>query len=190
MLISYRLLLVPSLLLITVILQCANPSDRNRQYRREDYLLRWPDNDNDCQNLRHELLVRESRSDVTFTNSGNCVVSTGIWFDPYTEVELNQASDLDVDHVIPLAYAHDHGGYAWSNKMKKAFAVDQDNLLLVDDYENSVKGSKGPSEYLPAKGFHCEYLSIWKRVAEKYNIELDEADWAVIIEAQLCCGSS
>ena len=190
MLISYRLLLVPSLLLITVILQCANPSDHNRQYRREDYLLRWPDNDNDCQNLRHELLVRESRSDVTFTNSGNCVVSTGIWFDPYTEVELDQASDLDVDHVIPLAYAHDHGGYAWSNKMKKAFAVDQDNLLLVDDYENSVKGSKGPSEYLPGKGFHCEYLSIWKRVAEKYNIELDEADWAVIIEAQPSCGSS
>ena len=74
--------------------------------------------------------------------------------------------------------------------MKKAFAVDQANLLLVNDFENSVKGSKGPSEYLPAKGFHCEYLSIWKRVAEKYNIELDEADWAVIIEAQLWCGSS
>ena len=74
--------------------------------------------------------------------------------------------------------------------MEKAFAVDQNNLLLVNDYENSVEGSKGPSEYLSAKGFHCEYLSIWKRVAEEYNIELDEVDWAVIIEAQQCCGSS
>ena len=183
MLISYRLLFVSLLLLITVTVQCVILSDRNRQYRREDYLLRWPDNDNDCQNLRHEILVRESLSDVTFTNSSNCVVSAGIWFDPYTEVEFNQASDLDVDHVIPLACAHDHGGYAWSNKMKKAFAVDQNNLLLVNDYENSVEGSKGPNEYLSAKGFHCEYLSIWKRVAEEYNIELDEVDWAVIIEA-------
>jgi len=111
-----------------------------------------------------------------------------VWFDPYTEKQLNQASDLDVDHVIPLAYAHEHGGDAWSNKKKKAFATDQDNLLLVDDYENSVKGSKGPSEYLPAKGFHCEYLSIWKHMAEKYSIKIDEADRAVIAETQPRCG--
>lgn len=176
------------LLSASVILQFTTSSDRNQQYRREDYLVRWPDSDNDCQNLRHELLVRESLSEVTFTNSRNCVVSAGLWFDPYTEVQLNQASDLDVDHVIPLAYVHDRGGDAWSSKKKKAFAIDQGNLLLVDDYENSVKGSKGPSEYLPAKGFHCEYLSIWKRMAEKYNIELDEADRAVIAETQPRCG--
>ena len=41
---------------------------------------------------------------------------------------------------------------------------------------------KGPNEYLSAKGFRCEYLSMWKRVAEEC-IELDEVDWAVIIEA-------
>ena len=176
------------LLSVSALLRYTILSDRDQQYRREDYLVRWPDSDNDCQNLRHELLVRESLSDVTFTNSHNCVVSAGVWFDPYTEMQLNQASDLDVDHVIPLAYAHEHGGDAWSNKKKKAFATDQDNLLLVDDYENSVKGSKGPSEYLPAKGFHCEYLSIWKRMAEKYSIELDEADRAVIAETQPRCG--
>ena len=176
------------LLSVSALLRYTILSDRDQQYRREDYLVRWPDSDNDCQNLRHELLVRESLSDVTFTNSHNCVVSAGVWFDPYTEKQLNQASDLDVDHVIPLAYAHEHGGDAWSNKKKKAFATDQDNLLLVDDYENSVKGSKGPSEYLPAKGFHCEYLSIWKHMAEKYSIKIDEADRAVIAETQPRCG--
>ena len=183
-----RFLLV--LLLASVALQHAILSESSEPYRREDYLVRWPDSDNDCQNLRHELLLRESLSDVTFTTSRNCVVSTGLWYDPYTRIQLYQALDLDVDHVIPLAYAHHHGGHTWSNKKKKAFAIDQGNLLLVDDHENSIKGSKGPSEYLPAQGFHCEYLNIWKRIANKYNIELNEADRKLITKMRPRCGNS
>ncbi len=175
------------LLFVSVKLRYEILSESGKLYRREDYLVSWPDSDNDCQNLRHELLMRESLSEVTFTANRDCVVSAGTWFDPYTEVHLYKASDLDVDHVIPLAYAHAHGGYTWSTKKRKAFAIDQENLLLVDDYENSFKGSKGPSEYLPASGFHCEYLGIWKRIAEKYKIKIGEADRIAIKEKRQLC---
>ena len=81
-----------------------------------------------------------------------------------------------MDHVIPLAYAHQSGGSVWSGLEKRQFAMDEDNLLLVDDAENSRKGAKGPSQYLPVKGFHCEYARIWQAVSEKYNLSLLAAD--------------
>jgi hypothetical protein len=153
----------------------------NREsYRREDYLVSWIDEDGDCQNLRHEMLIRENLSDITFTNSNRCTVNTGRWLDPYTGIYLNQASDLDVDHVIPLAYAHTNGGYSWSMSKKQTFAVDEANLLLVDDGENQSKGAKGPSEYLPRKEFQCEYARIWQLVATKYNLDVPERDLGTI----------
>ena len=72
----------------------------SQNYRREDYLTSWIDEDGDCQNLRHEMLIRDSLSDITFTNPNRCTVNTGRWLDPYTGTYINRASDLDVDHVI------------------------------------------------------------------------------------------
>jgi len=84
--------------------------------------------------------------------------------------QLTRASDLDVDHVIPLKWAHDHGGGAWSAAKKEIFANDAINLLVVDDGLNQKKGAKGPDEWLPPnRAFRCEYLFIWEQVLEKYS---------------------
>lgn len=152
----------------------------SQNYRREDYLVSWIDEDGDCQNLRHEMLIRESLSDITFTNSNRCIVNTGRWLDPYAGIYLYQASDLDVDHVIPLAYAHTNGSYSWSTRKKQTFAVDEANLLLIDDGENQSKGAKGPSEYLPRKEFQCEYAEIWRLVSTKYDLILPDRDQETI----------
>jgi hypothetical protein len=152
----------------------------SQNYRRQDYLISWIDEDGDCQNLRHEMLIRDTLSDITFTNSNRCTVTAGRWLDPYTGIYIDQASDLDVDHVIPLAYAHRIGGYNWSTNKKHNFAVDEANLLLVDDGENQSKGAKGPSEYLPRKEFQCEYVRIWQLVATKYNLDLLKRDLGAI----------
>ena len=75
---------------------------------------------------------------------------------------FTNASDVDIDHVIPLKYAHDHGGAIWTLCVKKLFANDPDNLLAVDDGENQFKSAKGPSEYLPPnEDYHCEYATKW-----------------------------
>lgn len=70
----------------------------------------WEDFDGDCQNTRHELLIASSEVPVTFTSTTGCTVATGQWLDPYTGDTYTLASDLDIDHVIPLNYAHLHGG--------------------------------------------------------------------------------
>jgi hypothetical protein len=117
----------------------------------------WEDFDGDCQNTRHELLIASSEVPVTFTSSTGCTVATGQWLDPYTGDTYTLASDLDIDHVIPLNYAHLHGGAIWSAFVKKLFANDPENLLAVDDGENQSKSAKGPSQWLPPdESNHCE----------------------------------
>ena len=159
----------------------------SQNYRREDYLISWIDEDGDCQNLRHEMLIRDTLSDITFTNPNRCTVNTGRWLDPYSGTYINRASDLDVDHVIPLAYAHANGAAGWSRTKKQGFAMDEANLLLVDDGENQFKGAKGPSEYLPRKEFQCDYVQIWRLVSTKYKLELPARDRRILSRISTVC---
>jgi len=156
-------------------------------YRRNQYISSWIDEDGDCQNLRHEMLIRHSLLEVTFTNSNQCLVNMGQWFDPYSGKLITRASDLDVDHVIPLAYAHANGGASWPSTKKQNFAIDEVNLLLVDDGENQSKGAKGPSEYLPRIEFQCDYVQIWQLVAAKYNLDLPIRDRRILSRISVGC---
>ena len=156
-------------------------------YQRDEYISSWIDEDGDCQNLRHEMLIRHSQRKVIFTNSSQCTVTGGLWLDPYLGKVITIASDLDVDHVIPLAYAHANGGAAWPRSRKQSFAMDEINLLLVDDGENQLKGAKGPSGYLPRKEYQCDYVKKWQLVATKYELEVPHTDSRVLLNISTAC---
>jgi hypothetical protein len=156
-------------------------------YSRDDW-PHWEDFDGDCQNTRHELLIASSEVPVTFTNSSECTTATGQWLDPYTGDTYTLASDLDIDHIIPLNYAHLHGGAVWSEFVKKLFANDPENLLAVDDGENQSKSAKGPSEWMPPdESYHCEYVRKWDFLAAKYELELSEMDAIDIKDTLTSC---
>ena len=156
-------------------------------YDRADW-KHWSDFDGDCQNTRQELLVATSGVSVTFTRPTNCTVSTGQWLDPYTGDTYTLASDLDIDHVIPLKYAHDHGGAVWSDFVKKLFANDVENLLAVDDGENQSKSAQGPSEWMPPnEGYHCEYVRKWDFLVNKYELALGAEDVETIEKVLEAC---
>ena len=163
------------LLLTTSMIAGAQPADYDRSEWRH-----WQDFDRDCQNTRHELLIRESLDYVTFTNDRRCSVATGRWVGPYTGLTFTRASDVDIDHIIPLKYAHDHGGAEWGSLLKMVYANDPENLLVTEDNANQSKGAKGPSEYLPREEYQCEYAKRWDFLASKYELNLDSADINVI----------
>jgi len=149
-------------------------------YDRDDW-KHWEDFDGDCQNTRHELLIATSEVPVTFTSTTGCTVATGQWLDPYTGDTYTLASDLDIDHVIPLNYAHLHGGSVWSAFVKKLFANDPENLLAVDDGENQSKSTKGPSEWMPPdESYQCEYARQWDFLMNKYELVLGAEDLETI----------
>jgi hypothetical protein len=156
-------------------------------YNRKDW-PHWIDQDNDCQNTRHEILIRDSTEPVRFKTSKGCIVVTGKWLGPYTGQTFLQASDLDIDHVVPLAYAHRNGGASWDKERKMEFANDPDNLLAVDDSTNQSKGSKGPAEWRPPKkDYWCEYSEKWRRVKTRYNLITSKQEERMLKEIQQEC---
>ncbi|WP_422473669.1 HNH endonuclease family protein [Endozoicomonas sp. ALB032] len=147
----------------------------SREYRRE-YFDHWSDDDRDCINTRHELLLEQSTSTID-TGKNKCTVERGRWNDPYTGKIFYNARDLDVDHVIPLYWAWQHGADQWSTERRKQFANDEVNLLAVQGSVNREKGAKGPLEWLPPDNrYHCQYLSRWKRIILKYGLKLSAAE--------------
>lgn len=149
--------------------------DENRAfvtlYSRDEW-PHWTDSDKDCQNTRHELLIASSSSTVGFKTAKECIVITGEWYDPYSGNTYNKSDELDLDHVVPLKFAHGHGGDKWSKIRKKAFANDPENLLLVNLSLNRQKGAKGLDEWLPPNlSYRCDYIAHFNKIMTKYNLE-------------------
>ncbi len=152
-----------------------DPDSRSKFYNEAD----WPfdeDFDGDCQVTRTEILVATSRAPVRYTNPRNCEVRTGEWLDEYTGKVFSVATQIDLDHIVPLRYAHNVGGDRWPMNKKVAFANDPMNLLLAERSEIRKKGDKGPSRYLPREEYHCDYARQWEAIAEKYDLRLASRD--------------
>ena len=57
-------------------------SQGSSEYDRA-YFGSWADEDRDCINTRHEILMKQSTSTID-TGTNRCTVSRGRWLDPYT----------------------------------------------------------------------------------------------------------
>lgn len=146
----------------------------HQPYDRKQY-PHWQDTDKDCQNTRHELLIAQSLVPVKFKRNKGCTVTHGKWFDPYTNRTWTKASDVDIDHVVPLFHAHTHNAAQWDRKRKGQFANDPENLLIVEDNANQSKSAQAPHEWMPDNtNYHCEYLKKWVYVKTKYNLRMSK----------------
>ena len=153
-----------------------------KDYERREWLPRWSDVDRDCQDTRHELLIRYSLAPVIFTSRDNCKVAFGLWLDPYTGNFFEKASDLDVEHIVPLKWAHDRGAASWSREKKRRFAEDPENLWLVDDGRNQSKGHRGPDQWMPPYGpVRQVYLRRFLAIAEKYGLQASETESQIFL---------
>jgi hypothetical protein len=131
----------------------------------------WIDADRNCRNTRHEILVRDSHIPVTFKTSRQCKVVAGQWGGTYTGKTLTKASQIDIDHVIPLKWAHGHGGDSWARDKKREFANDPENLAVSTKSANRQKGAKGVDDWMPGVG-RCDYAQRWRHLIDKYDLML------------------
>ena len=152
-----------------------NRRGREKFFNTDDWNFEV-DYDNDCQSTRQEMLILTSRTEVRYTNPRNCVVRTGEWLDEYTGKTFKVAVQVDIDHVIPLMYAHTHGGDRWPAQKKLQFANDPLNLMLVEKREIKKKNERGPDRYLPRKEFQCKYAGMWDAIANNYDLDIESRD--------------
>lgn len=148
----------------------------------------WKDFDNDCQDTRAEVLQRDSAVPVTFADNKTCAVAEGQWHDPYTGDEFELALSLDIDHIVPLEWANNHGGAKWTTQQKQGFANELDNLITVGAGVNRDKGAQGPDKWLPPEeSYHCIYLSRFLQVYKKNSLQFAAAEIQAITPIAVGC---
>jgi 5-methylcytosine-specific restriction endonuclease McrA len=156
-------------------------------YDRSDW-PHWLDNDKDCQNTRHEILIQTSNKAVEFKTDSECNVSYGEWYDPYSGDTFTISKDLDLDHIVPLKFAHGHGADNWSRERKAMFANDLDNLILAKASLNRQKGAKGLTEWLPPNfPYRCEYIARFNAVMAKYELSYIPSEQRIVNRMVKAC---
>jgi len=100
-------------------------------------------------------------------------MTRGRWISPFTGDVIQNASTIDIDHVVPLAWAWKHGASQWSDEKRERFANDLTHLWPVE--LNRSKGARGPDEWLPPAG-QCGYVARFVRTVKKYDLTFTQAE--------------
>ncbi len=136
---------------------------------------RWSDFDGDCQDTRAEILIESSNSAILFADpSRPCIVVQGLWNDTYTLATYTSASDIDIDHVIPLRTMFELVGHnptdKWEALELELSFIEHGNLLPVQDSANRSKGARGPARWLPEPvSARCTYIRKYGHLLAGYT---------------------
>lgn len=169
-------------------------------YRRAAFGKAWTDDQsaplghNDC-DTRNDVLDRDL-TDKTYVRTSACpnAVATGKLADPYSgstvrfERGAKTSAKVQIDHMIPLAYAWDLGAWSWDDEKRTRFANDPRNLVAVDGPANENKSDSPPGRWMPSnERFHCQYARQFAFAAREYGVSIDRASAAVIARAVATC---
>lgn len=152
-------------------------SGEHQDYERSAFGHGWDDVDNDCQDSRAEALIATSTTHVQFADEERCRVVTGRWISPFTNRVIQNASDIDIDHVVPLAWSWERGASEWSQEKRERFANDLVNLFPVELSLNRSKGAQGPDQWLPPDN-QCGYVARFVRIVRQYELRPQSSEIA------------
>lgn len=166
------------------------------EYNRRDW-RHWIDADRDCQNTRAEVLIAESVAPVSFDpedDGDKCRVLAGRWVGPWTGEVFTDASDLDIDHHVPLGHAHESGGWSWDSERKRAYANDlnhPESLQATSAPVNRSKGKQPPDEWRPDEAASwCRYAADWVAVKQKWELTVTASEVAALEDMLATCDNT
>ncbi|MFI9326495.1 HNH endonuclease family protein [Kitasatospora sp. NPDC052868] len=161
-------------------------------YDRNEFGPAWTDSvdgvpggRNNC-DTRNDLLARDGRL-LEHKDGSNCVVTAMSIYDPYTGKTVQwtkqQASKIQIDHVMPLSYDWQMGASKWDKAKRVQIANDPLNLIPADGSQNASKGDSGPAAWLPANtAVRCSYAVRFAQVSLKYQLPVTEADKKAMLQ--------
>ncbi|ACY22404.1 Domain of unknown function DUF1994 [Gordonia bronchialis DSM 43247] len=154
--------------------------------------VRVPGGGNGC-DTRNDILnrdLRDTRTGLAKTCAG--AVLAGELHSPYTGEFIvfrrdRGAAAVQIDHIVPLAYAWDMGAWGWPPELRRDFANDPANLVAVDGKSNQDKSDGEPARWMPpARGFWCQYAVQFVIVVRSYRLAVDAASRRVLSDALRC----
>lgn len=149
----------------------------------------WIDVDGDGCNTRYEVLIAEATTSLAVGSS--CNLTGGAWYSYYNNASYTATSDLDIDHMVPLAEAWDSGARSWTTSERQAYANDLDDprtLVAVKDTVNQAKSDQDPAEWMPSyAGATCRYIGEWIAVKIRWSLSVDSAEQAALTSLASSC---
>lgn len=152
------------------------------------------DSDRNGCDTRNDILRRDLTDLVIKEDSNGCKVLRGALIDPYSGDAMTFVSGVNtsvlvqIDHVVPLAWAWDNGASVWTTEQRQDFANDPRNLLAVSGELNQEKSASGPASWLPPnRAAHCDYATIFTGVLVEYRLSVPSDDRAVLAQVLSGC---
>ncbi|EEU45937.1 bacterial-type extracellular deoxyribonuclease [Fusarium vanettenii 77-13-4] len=138
-------------------------------------------------NTREFVLQRDGTNVVT--NSA-CAATSGTWRSPYDGATWTAASDVDIDHMVPLQNAWISGAASWTTAKRRDFANDitRPQLWAVTDNVNQAKGSATPATWKPPlTSFYCTYAKSWIQVKSYWQLAITSAEKTALTDMLNYC---
>ncbi|WP_320775015.1 HNH endonuclease family protein [Streptomyces sp. CRN 30] len=158
----------------------------NRTGYDRDLFPHWITQSGTC-NTRETVLKRDGSNVVT---DSACASTSGSWYSPYDGATWTAASDVDIDHLVPLAEAWDSGASGWTTSRRQSFANDltRPQLLAVTDNVNQSKSDQDPAEWMPSRtAYRCTYVRAWVQVKYYYGLSVDSAEKSALTSYLASC---
>lgn len=124
-----------------------------------------------------EVVLKRDGTNVA--QSSSCSATSGSWYSEYDGATWSAASDVDIDHIVPLSEAWKSGASGWTTAQRQALANDltRPQLIAVTDNVNQSKGDQDPATWLPSRtAYQCTYVRMWVQVKHYYDMTVDSAE--------------
>ena len=156
-----------------------------------DLFNHWIDADGDGCDTRREVLIVEA---TVYPQVGSgCSFSGGSWLSKFDGLTTSDASDFDVDHLVPLAEAWRSGAKNWDPATRERFANDlgfEHSLIAVSASSNRSKSDSDPSDWMPTRSqYKCEYLAAWVSVKIRWSLTVDSDEKSALTRLSASCSS-
>jgi hypothetical protein len=158
-------------------------------YDRDKFNL-WVDADGDGCDTREEVLIAEARQAPQV--GPDCDVGSGLWFSYYDRRFWRDPSDLDIDHLVPLAEAWDSGARNWTADTRERYANDLGDprpLVAVTDNVNQSKGDQDPAEWMPPFD-QCRYVKQWVADKIRWHLTVDQTEKDALTDRAGSCSNT
>ncbi|MFF8188826.1 HNH endonuclease family protein [Microbacterium sp. NPDC016588] len=173
----------------------AEPANQDT-YERDDFGQRWADIDRNGCDQRNDVLARDLTDTTTKPGTHECVVLTGTLHDPYTGSTIvfqrGQATSefVQIDHIVPLAWAWRQGADTWSIEQRETFANDPLNLQATDGPTNQSKSDRGPGDWMPPDtSYACTYAARFIEILATYQLTINTTDRSALATQLTSCSA-
>jgi hypothetical protein len=157
-------------------------------YLRTKFTL-WTSHPDGC-DTREKVLIRDAL--VTPHVGSGCYLTGGKWRSPYDGLTTRDPTQIQVDHMVPLAAAWGAGAWRWTSATREEFANDLGtpyDLLAVSGHTNESKGDSSPDQWLPPKhSFDCRYMADYTAVLWRWKLAISPSQKSFLHSRLRACG--